>query len=56
MQTIMEKKQLIKKLKAEANKAMSKVIANTFDQNERNKAMLQIQAILSNKIKEVESL
>lgn len=51
-----EKKQLIKKLKAEANKAMSKVISSTFDQNERNKAMREIQAILSSKIKEVESI
>lgn len=51
-----EKKQLIKKLKAEANKALSKVIANTFDQNERNKAMLQIQGLLAEKIKDVEAL
>jgi len=51
-----EKQQLIKRLKAEANKAMSKIIANTFDQNERNKAMLQIQALLAAKIEEVKAL
>lgn len=51
-----EKKQLIKKLKAEANKAISKVIANTFSQDERNKAMFQIQRLLAEKIKEVELL
>jgi hypothetical protein len=50
------KAQLIKKLKAEANKAMSKVIAGTFNQVERNKAMLQIQGLLAKKIKEVEAL
>lgn len=51
-----EKKKLIKKLKAEANKAFSKVVASTFDNNERNSAMLQIQSLLAEKIKEVEAL
>ena len=51
-----EKKELIKKLKAEANKAMSKVITSTFDTNERNRAMLQIHQLLSAKIKEVVEL
>ena len=51
-----DKKQLIKKLKVEANKAMSKVMASTFDPKERNKAMLQIQALLAAKIKEVEAI
>jgi len=50
------KKQLIKRMKVEANKAISKVIANTFDQNERNKAMLQIQALLAAKTEEVKAL
>lgn len=52
----MTKKVLIKKLKAEANKAMSKVIANTFDTNERNAALMRINALLAQKIKEVETI
>ena len=51
-----DKKQLIKKLKSEANKAMSKIIASSFDQKVRNSAMLQIQKLLADKIKEVEAL
>ena len=50
------KKDLISKLKKEANKAMSKVVANTFDTNERNAAQQQIQKVLADKIKEVENL
>lgn len=51
-----EQKQLIKKLKAQANKAMSKVISTTFDQYERNRCMLEIQSILADKIREVEQV
>jgi len=51
-----KKRQLIKRMRFESNKAMSKIIANTFDQNERNKAMLQIQALLAAKTEEVKAL
>lgn len=50
------KTELIKKMKKEANKAISKVIANTFDTNERNRATLQIHQILADNIKKLETL
>lgn len=53
---ITTKKELIKKMKKEANKAISKVIANTFDTNERNRATLQIHQILADNIKQLENL
>lgn len=48
------KKDLIKKLKKESQKAFNKVINTTFDQNIRNQRFLEIQNILAQKIKEVE--
>ena len=48
------KKDLIKKLKKEAQKSFNKVLAATFDQNIRNARFLEIQNILAQKIKEVE--
>lgn len=53
---ITTKKELIKKMKKEANKAISKVIASTFDTNERNRATLQIHQILADNIKQLENL
>ena len=52
----MDKKELIKRLRKEARKAQSKVIATTFEANERNKAFLQIEHLLQSKINEVNSL
>jgi hypothetical protein len=52
----MNKKELIRKMKAEANKAMTRLIASTFDQNERNRGIQLIQKILAEKISEVNSL
>lgn len=51
-----EKKVLIKKLRNEANKAVSKIIASTFDQNERNKGFMLINELLERKINEVVNL
>lgn len=51
-----EKKDLIKKLRKEANKAISKIIASTFDTNERNRGMLLVGEVLQKKIDEVVAL
>jgi hypothetical protein len=51
-----KKKELIKKLKAAANKATTKLMDSTFDQEKRNKGAIEIQRILADKIKEVEKL
>lgn len=53
---ITTKAELIKKMKKEANKAISKVIASTFDTNERNRATLQINQILADSIKQLETI
>ena len=50
------KKELVKKLKTEANKAVSKLIASTFDTNERNLGTRKIMKVLDDKLKEVEKL
>jgi formate dehydrogenase maturation protein FdhE len=50
------KTELIKKMKKEANKAISKVIENAFDTNERNRLTLQIHQILAHNIKKLETI
>lgn len=51
-----EKKDLIKKLKKEAQKSISKLIASTFCTIERNKGTQLINDLLASKIKEVENI
>ena len=51
-----EKKAIIAKMRKEANKAISKVIASTFDTNLRNQRTQEINTALAKSIKAIEPI
>ena len=48
-----EQKQMIKKIKAEANKEITKIFSMTFDQELRNKRFLEVKKIEQDSINKV---